>query len=162
MESQELKFSNLEDILRQCGEEIVAIYRQLLQQTGTDATGNLGNTLNYILETDGSAYIISLQLQDYWKYVEDGRSAGKYPPLSDIRSWIRTKRILPRAYNGKLPTENQLAYLIARKIHLQGTEGKHILSNTLDIFENNYMQLIEDAITKDLENQLDNFILKRI
>lgn len=65
MESQELKFSNLEDILRQCGEEIVSIYRQLLKQTGTDATGNLGNTLNYILETDGSAYIISLQLQDY-------------------------------------------------------------------------------------------------
>ena len=65
MESQELKFSNLEDILRQYGEEIVAIYRQLLKQTGTDNTGNLGNTLDYILETDGSTYIISLQLQDY-------------------------------------------------------------------------------------------------
>ena len=63
-------------------------------------------------------------------------------------------------YNGKLPTQEQLAYLIARKIHLQGTRGKHLLSNALDIMENNYMQILEESVTEDLQSQVDNYVFK--
>jgi hypothetical protein len=46
-------------------------------------------------------------LPEYWKYVEDGRKSGKYPPLETIKKWIEVKPVLPRPLaNGKLPTTN--------------------------------------------------------
>lgn len=86
--------------------------------------------------------------------MEEGRSPGKFPPIREIKSWIRTKPVLPRPYGGKLPSTDQLAYLVARKIHLQGTQGKRILEESLD--ELSAVALLDDAITKDLETQVNN------
>ena len=47
-----------------------------------------------------------------------GRKPGKFPPLDDIISWIRAKKIKPE---GKT-TERQLAFLFARKIAQKGTD----------------------------------------
>lgn len=129
-------------------------------QTRTDDTGLLGNSLNYIVETKNGDYEVNVSLLDYWKYVEEGRHSGKFPTLNDIKSWIKTKPIIPRPYNGKLPTIDQLTYLIGRKIHLQGIQGKHPLSNTIEYIENNYMELLDDAITKDLQGQVDYYVFK--
>ena len=154
MTSQDLKFPNLEEVLRQYGSQLISIYRQKLLQNNADDTGTLGNTLNYIVEDQDGSYEVSLQIQDYWKYLEEGRSPGKFPPISEIKNWIRTKPVLPRPYRGKLPSTDQLAYLVARKIHLQGTQGKHILEESLD--ELSAVALLDDAITKDLETQVNN------
>ena len=48
-----------------------------------------------------------------------------------------------------------MTYLISRKIALKGIEPKNLLSKAINIFEENYIQLIEDAITKDLSNDID-------
>lgn len=154
MANQVLDFPNLEAVLKQYGEQLLSIYRQKLLQTGSDDTGTLGNTLNYIVEDQDEVYEVSLQIQDYWKYVEEGRNAGKFPPISDIKRWIQTKPVLPRPYNGSLPTIDQLAYLIARKISKRGIEGKHLLEESLT--ELDAYMLLDDAITKDLETQVDN------
>lgn len=160
MNIQELNFSNLSELLRKWGDLIISLYRQELVKTRSDDTGALGNSLNYIVETQDGDYEVNFSLLDYWEYVEEGRAAGKFPPLSDIKSWIKTKPVIPRPYNGKLPTVDQLAYLIGRKIHLQGTQGKHPLANTIEYIENNYMELLDDAITKDLQGQVDYYLFK--
>lgn len=154
MTNQDLQFNNLQAVLNQYGEQLISLYRQKLLQTNTDATGTLGNTLNYIVETNEGLFELSLRIQDYWKYVEEGRGPGKYPPINDIKNWIRVKPVTPTIYNGKLPTTDQLAYLIARKIHLQGTRGKHLLQTSLD--ELSVFDLLDEAITKDLEIQVNN------
>lgn len=154
MTNQDLQFNNLQAVLNQYGEQLISLYRQKLLQTNTDATGTLGNTLNYIVETNEGLFELSLRIQDYWKYVEEGRGPGKYPPINDIKNWIRVKPVTPTIYNGKLPTTDQLAYLIARKIHLQGTRGKHLLQASLD--ELSVFDLLDEAITKDLEIQVNN------
>lgn len=151
-----MDFPNLNNLLNQWGELIISLYRQELVQSKAEDTGALGNSLNYIVETQDGVKQVSLRLLDYWKYVEEGRKAGKFPPLNNIKNWIRTKPILPRPYNGKLPTIDQLAYLIGRKIQVEGTQGKYPLSKSLQYIENNYMELLYDAITKDLEQQVDN------
>lgn len=154
MTNQDLQFNNLQAVLNQYGEQLISLYRQKLLQTNTDATGTLGNTLNYIVETNEGLFELSLRIQDYWKYVEEGRGPGKYPPINDIKNWIRVKPVTPTIYNGKLPTIDQLAYLIARKIHLRGTRGKYLLQASLD--ELSVFDLLDEAITKDLEIQVNN------
>jgi hypothetical protein len=65
MTSQDLKFPNLEGVLRQYGSQLTSIYRQKLLQNNADDTGTLGNTLNYIVEDQDGSYEVSLQIQDY-------------------------------------------------------------------------------------------------
>ena len=146
MTNQDLQFNNLQAVLNQYGEQLISLYRQKLLQTNTDATGTLGNTLNYIVETNEGLFELSLRIQDYWKYVEEGRGPGKYPPINDIKNWIRVKPVTPTIYNGKLPTIDQLAYLIARKIHLRGTRGKYLLQASLD--ELSVFDLLDEARNK--------------
>lgn len=74
-------------------------------------------------------------MEDYFKWAENGRGPGKFPPIEKIKEWIRIKPVLPRQINSKLPTENQLAYLISRKIALEGTKGNHLFEKTINEFD---------------------------
>lgn len=110
-------------------------YRRRLIDDNKRATGNLINNPAYMVEYDGRYLTVSLDLPDEWKYVEYGRKPGKFPPPDAIRRWIKVKPILPRPHNGKVPTENQLVYLIGRKIHRDGIPAGNYLSTTIRDFD---------------------------
>ena len=76
-----------------------------------------------------------MSFADYWKWAEYGRKPGKFPPIEKIKEWIKVKPILPRPTDGKLPTENQLAFLIARKIATKGTKGSGVYAKTVKEFD---------------------------
>lgn len=147
----------LEQILNQYGETVINNYRRALYEGGSNASGKLGNSLGHFTITGEGTYELFLRLEDYWKYVEYGRSAGKFPPFEAIKQWIQIKPVIPTAYNGKLPTINQLTYLISRKIATEGIQPKNYLQNTLDNLD---LQPLEDAITRSLENKFDNIAIK--
>ena len=80
------------------------------------ATGDLLNSVEYIIEKDDRQIEVSLQLKEWWKYVEED-TKPHFPPPDAMLNYIKAKPILPKPdRNGKLPTPNQLAYLIGRKI----------------------------------------------
>lgn len=154
------EYPNLSKLLDKYGDIIISLYRQELLKKRVDDTGALGNSLDFIISSGEEEYNVELRLLDYWKYVEYGRESGSYPPINAIKNWIQTKPILPRVYNGKLPTTDQLTFLISRKIKDKGIKGKHILSDSLEILDTNYKELLEEAITKDLKQQVDNLFKK--
>lgn len=151
------EFENLINVLQEYGKAVQELYKQNLTSDGAKASGELINSVKYIYEQKGNSYSISLSLAEYWKYVEYGRRAGrKFPPPSAIRKWIEVKPILPRPMsNGKLPTINQLTYLISRKIARDGIEPRNILKNTLEEINREYDEKISEALTLDLSNSLD-------
>lgn len=135
----------------------------LRQSFSTDsATGTLANNIRSIVKYDGRYFTLDLDTVDYFKYANDGRKAGKFPPLDDIKRWIRVKPILPTPIKGKLPTENQLAYLIGRKIALKGTKGNHLLEKTEDSFqiERKVFNALYDEIDKIIDKTIDDEIYK--
>lgn len=133
----------------------------LRQSFSTDsATGTLANNIRSIVKYDGRYFTLDLDTVDYFKYANDGRKAGKFPPLDDIKRWIRVKPILPTPIKGKLPTENQLAYLIGRKIALKGTKGNHLLEATEDSFQ--LEGKVYNALYKEIDTILDNLIDQNI
>ena len=96
----------------------------------------------------------------YWKYVDNGRKAGKWPPIDKIIEWIKVKPIIPDNRFGRLPTEKQLAYLIGRKIYEKGIEPKHTLHNSInDIMDTIFMDELEAAITQDIDEMVEVEIL---
>lgn len=141
-------WNNVKLTLERIAPVLISLYRQQIDQTNTNATGRLANTINFKLEIDNQAISLDLLLEDYWKYIEYGRKPGKQPPIRNIQNWIKVKRILP--------TINP--YLIARKIGRYGTEGKYLLSNSLEYINKYYYELIEEAVTLDITNNLDQFL----
>lgn len=140
-------------ILQQYGNQIIDSYRRKLYEGGSNATGLLGNSLTTQVNAEDGIYEVTLQIQDYWKYLEYGRLPGTFPNIDAIRKWIQVKPVIPTMLNGKIPTLSQLTYLISRKIARDGIEPRYYLNNTLDEID---LTPLEEGITRSLENKLDN------
>lgn len=150
-------FPNLTKVLNDFGRFLVEEYKDALIYNDKNASDELYNSVRYILDnkTKGT-FEVNLELMDYWKYIENGRKAGKWPPISAIKRWIEVKPVLPRPMaNGKLPTNDQLAYLIARKIGLEGIAPQPLLKQSLDNVMDVMMEFIEEALVKDIQAELD-------
>jgi hypothetical protein len=151
------EFPNLTRVLNEYAQGLVENYKAALGAESINASGELANSVKYIIDdkTKGR-FEVKLELLEYWKYVEYGRKAGKMPPISAIKKWIEIKPILPRPNkDGKLPTTNQLAYLIARKIGLEGTMGRGVLGDRLENANRVFWDDIEDALIEDLGIQVE-------
>ena len=107
-------------------------YKYELALQGVNATGELSNVEFEVFIGEGQ-YKIYLILEDYWKFVENGRKPGSFPPVNKIMDWIKVKPILPRPMaNGKLPTTKQLTFMIGYSIKENGIPARPILANTLE------------------------------
>lgn len=141
-------------ILQQYGNQIIDSYRRKLYEGGSNATGLLGNSLSTTVNAENGIYEVTLQIQDYWRYLEYGRLPGTFPNIDAIRKWIQVKPVIPTVQsNGKIPTLEQLTFLISRKIARDGIEPRYYLNNTLDEID---LTPLEEGITRSLEQQLDN------
>lgn len=151
---EELKLKTVENLITWLGNEVINEYREQLTLNNSNCTGLLGNSLRTSTSFENGKYDLYLWLQDYWKYVEYGRKAGKFPNLDAIKRWIKNKPVLPMAYNGKLPTMDTLAYLIGRKIERYGTSPTNALNTTMTNIEQKFSTL-DDAIDTDLKDNVD-------
>lgn len=143
--------------IRNICEQIAQIYRDKMKQAGYDPKGELMN-FKWQTEYKGNLFSLSFILPDYWVYAEEGRRPGKFPPPDDILKWIQFKRIVPNSRNGKVPTTNQLVYFISRKIALKGTEGKHLLQQTIDETYDTLVDRLVEVITNKIEKELEKDI----
>lgn len=158
-----MQFTNTQKVLNDFGKYLVEEYKDALILNNVNASDNLYNSVRYILEANDKSISVSLNLADYYIFVENGRRAGKMPPIDKIERWIEVKPVLPTpSNNGRIPTVRQLAYLISRKIGLEGIKPKPLLqqsiTNVWDVFE----EYISEAITKDVENNINEIIITLI
>ena len=151
-----MEFENVKNVLNDFGKYLVEEYKEQLILSDSNASDQLYNSLSYIVSNNGTTFEVKLELMDYWKWLENGRKAGKMPPINAIKQWVEVKPVIPRPMsNGKLPTVNQLAYLIARKIGLEGTIGKHLLQTSVDNVWGVFEEFIAEAFVKDLEKDFE-------
>lgn len=154
-----IDFANLAAVLAEYGAEACESYRAQLAARGKNASGALGETVRYIVQRGATSYAVDLSLADYWLYVEFGRRPGKFPPPDKILEWVRVKPVLPRPMeNGKLPTEQQLAFLIGRKIAREGIAPTPALATaTEDVYER-FLERIGAALSADLARAVDGVL----
>lgn len=155
-----MEWKNLKEALETYGQVLEDTYREEIADSNAFASGRLFDSIKHIVEIDDKTIELSLSLEEYWKYVEEGRAPGKFPPLGKIEEWIRIKPVSPYPdAKGRVPSNEQLAFLIGRKIAEEGTEGKHLLQNAIDSTQD-WMEIIEQAISKDIEIEIDEFLKK--
>lgn len=150
-----IRWDNLRRVLGEYGEALRNKYQDILIRDNKIATGELLNSVEYIVEEGDRSISLSLKLEDYYKWVEEGRKPGRFPPVDKILEWIRVKPILPDERNGRLPNEQQLAFLIGRKIAEEGIEGGHQLATARAELSKEWEERIDEAIALDVKDALD-------
>ncbi len=137
--------------------EFTDTLKSVISSNGSNASGTLSKSITGIVKMNDKYLTVSISLEDYWKYIEYGTNPH-FPPVDKIREWIRVKPVLPRPLaSGKLPTENQLAFLIGRKISKFGTKPKPFLNNTKEEFDlvGKVYNATLELITKQLEQEIN-------
>ena len=147
----------IEQILYQVGMDVAMDYQNELKAFNKIATGELHN-VDFEVNANGGTYTISLILQDYWKYVEQGRQPGKFPNVGKLQEWIKVKPILPRPMkDGKFPTEKQLTYIIGNSIKEKGIQPKPALANALKK-NDTYLNKIKEVVGKSLDKEIKQML----
>lgn len=153
-----ISFQHLAKVLEDYGVAVCDAYRRELEAKGKNASGVLSSTVRYIVPRGTTMYAVDLSLADYWKYVEEGRRPGRFPPPDKIMKWIEIKPIMPRPFNGRLPTIKQLAFLIGRKIAREGIAPTPALAEATTTVYDVFLERIGAAITADLEEAVDGVL----
>ena len=146
------------EVLEDYKKEFESLYKSKLEERR--ASGSLIKSIKTKYEVNGNTYEVSVDLENWWYWIEHGRkptSKGKHCPIEPIITWIRTKGIVPREINGKLPTESQLAYAIRHKIDNEGYTGGQYMQQTLDEINGKYTKLLQEALTKCV----DSYVIKQ-
>ena len=142
------EFDNIGEILKKIDNIYIYGAGEYGEQLGRLFQG-VGASYTYI---DRKGYHITITLPEYAAYLNDG-TKPHWPPVDKIREWIKVKPVLPRpGRNGKLPSTEQLAYLIGRKISKVGTKPTKIIDRTINDFDliNKLVSHLEQELAKEL------------
>lgn len=147
--------------IKEIADRMLELYRNKLIDKNINASNTLSDSAEVIVEVNGTTLSVSFILEDYWKYVEYGRRPGKRPPIDAIEQWIKVKPIIPDPINGKIPSTKQLAFLISRKIGMEGTKAQQPLelmksSDSMELLINQ----LKNEIVGQLKEELGNFMEK--
>lgn len=145
-----LNTENIAAVLQEYAVAVRNLYQDRLILHDRIATGDLLNSCEVHVDYNGTEYEVKMDLAEYWRYVEmDTRP--HWPPPSAILKWIKAKPVLPRPMkNGKLPTPEQLAFLIGRKIAVFGTEGHPDLTDSVEDMNKAFQERIAAALARDV------------
>lgn len=138
--------------------EFVREYQQQLSNFDANATGALSRTAKSDVEINGPMITLYAELEPEWKWVENGRKPGKWPPRAAILNWIKQKHILPRG--NKPVSQESLAFLIQRKIAVKGIEPRPALRNAaeeiVDEFVNEVYRQFDKLLQESIEDTTEN------
>ena len=79
--------------------------------------------------------------------------------MKRLLDWRHIKPVIPEVRNGKLPTVEQLAYMIQHKIAKEGTKPQKFFWDSVDETTEGFMSDIERALEKDMDRNVDAMLL---
>lgn len=159
MADELMAFPRTEEVLKQLAEDVKRGYIETLVRDGRPTyfgTDRLTDTISTEVTVNGQTFTASLKMNKYWEYLEYGTGPGRgraqyWPPSEPISRWVKVKPVIPRPdKNGKLPSPEQLTFLISRKIHDEGTQGTHGFEKTRDAIVPFYIEKLEKAFNEDI------------
>lgn len=156
---ENIKWTRLTEVLNEFADAFIQNARNNLEANQSNASYNLYNSFEKVIEVGEDYFKVSISLADYWQFLENGRGPGKFPPVDKIKEWIEVKPVNPTPLsNGKTPSVEQLSFLISRKIANEGTEGKPFFEPAKE----QTIREFEDKINQAIEEDVSNFILSRV
>jgi len=155
-----IQFDNLREVLEEFAGEFRDTYRESLlkhdriTQHGADRLVDSveANDVKAMVTEGDRAFEVTINLKEYWKYVEDD-TRPHWPPPSAILRWVEIKPVIPYPdAKGRIPSPRSLAFLIGRKISREGTTGSHDFRDSREAVLARFRTRIRVAMAKDVQN----------
>jgi hypothetical protein len=163
MSSLDIKWTNLERVLNDFAYRFIELARQNLNDNNSNASHELYNSLEKIVEIGEDSFSVKISLADYWQFLEHGRGPGKFPPPPAIRNWIEVKPVQPYPDSrGRIPTVDQLTFLIGRKIAEEGTEPQPFFEPAKEQAVREFSTAIDKAIEADVDEYVEECVVKML
>lgn len=160
--SELINFTELQKVLQEYAKEAEEIYKYQIALGGKNASRQLTDTIKSKVVVGSHAYEVTLSLQEYWKYIEYGRAPGKFPPVKALLDWISVKPVIPRPDDhGRIPTPNQLSFLIGRKIKEEGIKPFPALETTKEELDKIYHERLSAALGHDVTLYIRKLIAEK-
>lgn len=159
---EEFEYPALEKVLREMGARMQQYMREKLENHKpfkTNASYNLSNSITYLINKENQDYEVSISLEDYWKWVENG-TEPHWAPIKPLKEWVLVKPVIPEVRNGKLPTVDQLAYAVQWKIHEEGTQPQKFFWNSVEEAVADFETAVGEAISEDIDRNVDTMLLQ--
>lgn len=126
---------SVNNILTKFGKELVLALEKSLSKK-KDTTGRLRGSIKFRMRIFGSEHQFNLLMEDYYKWVDEGRPAGKAPPIEPpvLLNWIKKKSSLSLGKKQKLKEYQykSLAFYVGRKIKRFGIKPTYFYSNVIN------------------------------
>lgn len=96
-----------------------------------------------------------IYMNDYGLNVNQGRSAGKFPPPNKIEDWVRKNSTNLKLKDSKPSTIRKVGFLIGRSISQKGIRPVRFIDIAIDKVEPRMTIDLANAYLKDLSEPLD-------
>jgi len=156
MADQPLTYPNLQLELSDIGTLVKEEMIDRLFDNNSVVTGQLARSITpQQLQVSGDQLNLPISLLEYGIWVDDGaeRGPGRMPPVRDIASWIKQKRIsVPAKF-----TVEQFAWAVARNIAKKGQrfkKPKPFIQVSLDDVVNRNLNNIGEAVALDIDENI--------
>jgi len=147
----------LQKVAEAIGNDIIRLTAQVMDDDNIAANHKTGkNTMKdsalrqhirFSAEVDGNI-VITTFFDNYIQYVENGRPAGKMPPISALEEWAKKRNI---------PTDNNTLYAIATAIKRDGIAPRPILATLEKEMENAFDREWADKLFEALTTALTKY-----
>jgi hypothetical protein len=131
---------------------------QRYEQQGRRASGKFADELEVQVSETNAVLLGS----PHSRFVERGRGPGKWPPRAAIEQWIEDKDGLPAIFKEK---KKSFAFLIARKIAREGTQGSDVLETAVREFLEKELPLMLSEVgavyANEIRTELVDFLKKQ-
>ena len=148
----------MEEKIQRIANDMLNLYKIELEQSKINASNTLSDTAKTEIIYNKNGFSIYFRLQNYWYYVENGRKAGKMPPVNILYNWIIRKRInfIP---DRKIRNHQSLAWAVSKSIAKKGYEGKKPLNKVINSKEfKSLVEELEDIVFSGYEDEIDKII----
>lgn len=155
------QFVSVNDTLTKFGKAFVdALGKSLPREK--DASGELRKSIRFQIKIFSEYYSFNLLMADYYKFVDEGRKAGKGAPPAEIMKWLSISRVRSKLnrnpksiFRDKKGLKDYkikgLAYIINRKIKQKGIKPTYFFT---DVFEDGRIEQLKRDLSIALKKDV--------
>lgn len=99
--------------------------------------------------TEDNFEVVTMLVNDYIEYIEEGRAPGSYPPPTVIAAWCQRKGI---------PSDNRTVYLICHSIYENGIAPRPIFDgeggvwSIIEEYWDDWSEMVFNTLTEQLDD----------
>jgi hypothetical protein len=118
-------------------------------------TGALYDSFDTEFGVNGLDYTVSVIMEHYGKWVDEGRKPGIGMPVEPLKKWIKSRGLVAKDTGGKkVPMTksrlDSLSYVINRKIREEGIDPTFFLTEPMETLFPSFTDKLAEAYAEDV------------